>query len=81
MIMKVTSRGITIPRRLLGEAKEVEVRQEEDRIVVVPVGDEPLPADDPIYELGSDPIKFGVTDASVNLDAHLAEDVVDDHAE
>jgi hypothetical protein len=65
MNIKVTSRGVTIPRRLLGEAKEVEVRQEDDRIVLVPVEGtgSPPPADDPIWEFGKNPVDFGVTDA------------------
>lgn len=74
MKVKVTSRGVTIPRRMLGKATEVEVRQEEDRIVVVPVGEEPLPEDGPLYELGSDPIDLGLKDASINHDHYLYED-------
>lgn len=82
MNIKVTSRGVTIPRRLLGKAKEVEVRQEEDRIILVPVDDAdgPPPADDPIWEFGRNPIDFGVTDASVNLDKYLADEIMEDHA-
>ena len=74
MKVKVTARGITIPRRMLGGAMEVEVRQEEDRIVVVPVGEQPLPPDDALYELGSDPVDMGVTDGSISHDHYLYED-------
>lgn len=74
MNIKVTSRGVTIPRRLLGEATEVEVRREEGRIIVVPVAEKADLKDEPLYELGSDPEEFGITDASVNHDKYLHED-------
>ncbi|MBA3315038.1 MAG: hypothetical protein M3552_18025 [Planctomycetota bacterium] len=81
MKIKVTSRGVTIPRRMLSGAKEVEVRQEEARIVLLPLADDggPPPADDPIWEFGKDPVDFGVTDASVNHDKYLADEAADDH--
>lgn len=84
MIMKVTREGVTIPRRLFGEATEVDVRQEEERIVLVPVAETetgiPPAADDPIWEFGKNPVDLGVTDASVNLDKYLADEMTEDHA-
>lgn len=71
MIVKVTSRGVTIPRQLFGGAKEAEVREEQGRIVIVPVSTKP--DIEPLYELGSDPVDFGLTDASVNHDKYLYE--------
>lgn len=74
MIMKVTRDGVTIPRRLLGEATEVDVRQENDRVVLVPVVEEHSPQEDSLYELGSDPADFGATDGSIHHDRYLYED-------
>lgn len=80
MIVKVTSRGITIPRKYLGGAKEAEVHEEEGRIIIVPMAKGSRPKkdsqsqDDPLYEFGSDPDDLGVTDASVNHDKYLYEE-------
>ena len=74
MILKVTREGVTIPRRLLGKATEVEVRQENGRVVVVPVANEASPIDETLYEFGSDPADFGEPDASVHHDRYLYED-------
>lgn len=40
MKAKVTEEGINIPRRMLGGAEEVEIREEPDGILVVPLKDE-----------------------------------------
>lgn len=66
MKIEVTEQEVMITKSLLEGVKEVDVRKEEDRIVVVPV-----PVDDPIFRFGKNPVNGGVTDASVNLDHYL----------
>jgi len=66
MKVKVTEKGALIPRRLLKGIKEVEIRRQNGLIVVVPVGEK-----DPIFNLGKNPVKSGVTDGSVNHDKYI----------
>lgn len=66
MKVKVTEKGVLIPRKFLKGVKEVEVRQQNGLIVVVPVG-----AKDPIFDIGKKPAKLGISDASENLDKYL----------
>ena len=66
MRAKVTEQGVLIPREWLEGIDEVELRQEENVIVVVPVT-----MDDPIFELGLHPVTVDVDDASVNHDRYL----------
>jgi hypothetical protein len=66
MKTRVTSRGVLIPKRLLEGIDEVEIRKENDLILVIP-----LAADDPIMELGEQPIVGDVTDASEKHDQYL----------
>ena len=51
---------------MLKGVKEVEIRQENGVIVIVP-----LAVEDPILEFGKDPIEDEITDASVNHDKYL----------
>lgn len=55
-----------IPRQLLGGLQEVEIRREDDRLIVEPVKER-----DPIFALGSDPIDEDIQDASVGHDRYL----------
>lgn len=66
MKIEVTEQGVVIPKSLLEGVKQVDVRKETDRIVVVPV-----PFEDPIFRIGKNPVKGDVTDASVNLDKYI----------
>lgn len=66
MKITVTKNGATIPKSMLKGAREVDIRKEKDRIIVVPV-----PFDDPIFRIGKKPVKGGVTDSSVNVDRYL----------
>jgi hypothetical protein len=66
MRTKVTEHGVFIPKMLLEGIDEVEIRKEQNVIVVVPVT-----ADDPILGLGKQPITLDVDDASVNHDRYL----------
>lgn len=66
MKAKVNKTGVLIPKRLLKGVDEVEIRKQNGSIVVSPVGQP-----DPIYCLGTKPVRCGVTDASEALDKYL----------
>ena len=84
MTAKATDQGLLIPKEFLGGEVEFEIQQEARRIVVTPLtvkSNVKWPeltaeeiANDPIWDLGKDPIDDDVTDASVNLDHYLADD-------
>ena len=61
----VTAQPTVIPRELLGGMTEVEIRNENNRIII------PLQKLDPILRLGSEPIDDTITDGSVNHDRYL----------
>ena len=63
---EVTEQGVLIPREFLEGIKEVEIRKENNAIVVTPTS-EP----DPIRELGEHPVECGVSDASEDHDRYL----------
>ncbi len=65
--VKVGSKGLLIPKRLLKGVKEAQISKEDnDNIIVTPIK-----IDDPIWELGSNPISTGLKDGSVNHDKYL----------
>jgi hypothetical protein len=66
MRTKVTEHGVLIPKMLFEGIDEVEIRKERNVIIVVPVM-----ADDPILDLGRQPITVDVDDASANHDRYL----------
>ena len=66
MKVKVTEKGLLIPRKFLKGVKEVDVRRQNGLIVVVPVD-----AKDPIFDIGKNPVKLGIRDASVNHDKYI----------
>jgi hypothetical protein len=66
MRTKVTEHGVLIPKMLLEGIDEVEIPKERNVIIVVPVM-----ADDPILDLGKQPITLDVDDASANHDRYL----------
>jgi virulence-associated protein VagC len=66
MKMKVTDKGVRIPKRLLEGAHEVEVHQDGNRLIVIPLLEE-----DPIWGLGSDPVTCEAPDASSQPDRYL----------
>jgi len=68
MKAKVTKRGVHVPRRMLGQAKEVEIRKENGKILVIP-----LPEEDPIFGLGDHPVTCHAPDASEAHDRYLYE--------
>lgn len=60
-----------MPRRMLGDAKEVEIRDENGRIVIEPVREFEKEDQDPILGLGQDPVSCGSGDFSINHDQYL----------
>jgi hypothetical protein len=65
MKIKVTEQGVLVPKKFLKGIKEVEIRKDDNVILVVPV------IEDPIFELGSQPIDDEISDASEHHDAYL----------
>jgi hypothetical protein len=65
MKTKVTGRGVTVPKKFLKGIKEVEIRKENNLVLVVPI------IADPIFQLGSQPISDEIEDASENHDAYI----------
>ena len=66
MKAKVTSKGVLIPKSLLEGIDEVDILKQDGMIIVVAAREE-----DPIFQLGRDPIEGGVPDASENHDYYL----------
>lgn len=65
MKTEVTEQGVNVPKHLLGEAKEVEIRQENNMILIIPL------SEDPILRFGKNPVRDEITDASVNHDEYI----------
>jgi hypothetical protein len=65
MRAQVTDQGVVIPRSMLPEADEVEIRRENGRVVVeaVPPGS--------IWDLGREPLPDDLADGSVAHDHYL----------
>ena len=63
---KITDAGLLIPKQMFEGIDEVEIQQQDDRIVVIP-----RRATDPILGLGQHPVVVDVEDASVNHDLYL----------
>ena len=66
MKVKVTAKGVVIPRTWLKGVEEVEIKKENGLILIIPVTDV-----DPITKLGQDPVVCGVSDGSENHDRYL----------
>lgn len=66
MKAKVTEKGVLIPKRMFRGVKEVEITKEDNNIIVIPIDE-----DDPIFQLGKNPINSGITDGSINHDKYL----------
>ena len=66
MRTKVSENGVLIPKDFLIGITEVDIRKQNGVIVVIPAG-----KDDPIFNIGKDPVVSGVSDASENLDKYL----------
>jgi len=72
MKVKVEEDGVTVPRQMLGDAEEVEIRDENGRVVIEPVRETKSEGPDPISKLGQDPVSCGAEDASVSHDQYLS---------
>ena len=66
MTTKVTEQGLLVPKDLLLNVDEVEIRKEHDIIIIIPATTK-----DPIFELGQHPVIADVNDASVKHDIYL----------
>lgn len=65
MKTKVTEEGVLVPKKYFKGIEEVEIRKENNLVVVLPV------TDDPILQLGKRPIQDDVEDASENHDQYI----------
>jgi virulence-associated protein VagC len=59
--------GVLIPKRLLKGAKQVEILEDQGRIIVLPI---PGPKD-PVFKLGRRPVMSGVAEGSERHDEHI----------
>ena len=66
MRTKVTESGVLIPKGWLEGIDEVDIQKTQNMIIVVPVQ-----AEDPILNLGKQPILLDVEDASLHHDRYL----------
>jgi hypothetical protein len=66
MKLIVGDQGLFIPKEYLGETKEFEIIQEQDKIIITHI--KKLPS---IWELGKDPVDCDVTDGAINHDHYL----------
>lgn len=70
MRLPVTDDGVLVPRRLLPDVDEVEVRSQNGVVMVIPA-ESGVPVDDPIRGFGQSPVPDSITDASENLDRYV----------
>ncbi len=63
---KVTEQGVLIPPTFLQGIEEVEIRREDNVIIVSPTSQT-----DPVLDLGKDPVECGLADASEKHDKYL----------
>jgi virulence-associated protein VagC len=66
MKAKVTKQGLLIPKEFLPGIQEVEIRQQQGTILIVPIVRE-----DPILGLGQNSVNCDVQDAAENHDKYL----------
>lgn len=66
MKVKVTKKGILIPKRMLAGVEEVEIKKKDNAVIVIPIDES-----DPIFHLGKNPINSGISDGSFNHDKYL----------
>ena len=66
MRLKVTEKGVVIPKEFFEGIQAVEIRRENDQIILTSATE-----DDPIWGLGAEPIRLGISDAAENHDHYL----------
>lgn len=77
MKLTVGRHGVTVPKHMLSGVEEVDVRDENGRIVLEPISqsdEQPQAGDqteDPILGLGQDSVPCGASDASEHHDRYL----------
>ncbi len=69
MKLKVTEQGVLIPKEFLVGIEEVEIRRENDAIIITSTNPQTS-----IWQLGSNPIDLNITDASINHNKYLYPD-------
>ena len=87
--VRITEHGVTIPKSLLPDVEEVDIRRRNGVIEVAPVDENdrfpmrelgvkfdrsrkgPIPEDDPIMQLGRNPVSGGVPDGARNHDKYI----------
>lgn len=62
MRIKVSENGVLVPKDLLPGITEVDIRKHNGVIMVIPAG-----KDDPIYEIGKEPVAGGVSAPAAKL--------------
>lgn len=66
MRITVTKEGALIPKQLLEGVREVEIQSQQGMLLVMPIVE-----DDPLLQLGKEPIVDLVEDASIQHDGYL----------
>jgi virulence-associated protein VagC len=66
MKTKVTEQGVLVPKGMLEGVEEVEIREQDGLVIIVPVARQ-----DPVFNIGKNPIDDDITDASVNHDRYI----------
>jgi virulence-associated protein VagC len=54
MKLKVTNKGVMIPKELLGESEEIEIIQQDDKLIII----KKKPS---IWDLGKNPVECNIT--------------------
>jgi virulence-associated protein VagC len=68
MKVRVTHEGVLIPKRMLIDVDEVDIRKEQRNIVVTPTTQATL---DPIFRLGTSPVDDDITDGAARHDHYI----------
>ena len=73
---RATEEGLVIPKRMLPDVDEFEIRRENGRVVVIPVVleaevEEEEEGEDPLLGFGSNPVDIGLDDVAENHDRYL----------
>lgn len=66
MKLKVTQEGVMIPKELLGESEEIEITQQQDKLIITTVHKKPS-----IWDLGKNPVECDISDGAINHDKYL----------
>lgn len=66
MKLRVTEKGVVIPKAYLKGIEEVEIKKENGLILIVPITDT-----DPLLELGKNPVQGCTPDAAEKHDKYL----------